>query len=127
MNNFERAVRGLKRRVGLTDISPFTVAMRPAYHRLLTAFYGQRGIERVLNRDEMVLVRPAHRFASEDYEPAVYVELKSGVREGATILDIGAHVGLYSVYWRISRKADIPLYAFSQRRLRVSLSKTIYD
>jgi FkbM family methyltransferase len=71
--------------------------MRPAYDSLLNFCYGQRGLPRVINNEETVRIRPAHRYAAENYEPAVFDYLKHQVQPGMVVLDVGAHVGLFTV------------------------------
>jgi len=97
MNNFESVVRGCKSRLGLTSSSPWVAKIRPVYNTLLRLCYGQRGLVRLINGQERIRIRPAHRNTHEDYEPAVFHYLKTQVRPGATVLDVGAHVGLFTV------------------------------
>jgi FkbM family methyltransferase len=97
MNALETAVRKLKRGLGLSSNSRLVARMRPAYDSLLSICYGKRGLVRVLNGQERVLVRAAHRYATEDYEPPVFDYLKRHVQPGAIVLDVGAHVGLFTV------------------------------
>jgi FkbM family methyltransferase len=97
MNALETAVRQFKRGLGLSSNSPLLARMRPAYDSLLNLCYGKRGLMRVLNGQERVRVRAAHRYATEDYEPAVFHYLKRHVLPGAVVLDVGAHVGLFTV------------------------------
>jgi FkbM family methyltransferase len=97
MNALETAVRQVKRGLGLSSNSPLVARMRPAYDSLLNLCYGKHGLMRVLNGQERVRVRAAHRYATEDYEPAVFHYLRRYVQPGAVVLDIGAHVGLFTV------------------------------
>jgi FkbM family methyltransferase len=71
--------------------------MRPAYDSLLNFCYGQRGLVRVVNGQEAIRIRPAHRYAAENYESAVFDYLKRHVQAGMTVFDVGAHVGLFTV------------------------------
>jgi FkbM family methyltransferase len=97
MNTLESVVRGCKRGLGLTSSSLLVAKIRPVYHSLLSLCYRQRGLTRQINGQECIRIRPAHRNAHEDYEPAVFHYLKTKVRPGATVLDVGAHVGLFTV------------------------------
>ncbi len=97
MNPLESAVRRVKSSVGLTSQSRLVVAVRPVYDMLLNTFYGNRGLERVINGSEVVRVRPSQRYAEEGYEPAVFDCIKSRLKPGAVVLDIGAHIGLSSI------------------------------
>lgn len=97
MNALETTVRVFKRGLGLSSRSPLVARMRPAYDSLLNYCYGRRGIVRVINGREPIRIRPAHRYAAEHYEPAVFDYLKAKIQPGAVVLDVGAHVGLFSV------------------------------
>jgi FkbM family methyltransferase len=97
MNALETTVRQFKRGLGLSSNSPLVARIRPAYDSLLNLCYGKHGLMRVLNGQERVRVRAAHRYATEDYEPAVFNYLRRHVKPGAVLFDVGAHVGLFTV------------------------------
>lgn len=97
MNALETAVRKLKRGLGLGSHSPLVARMRPAYDSLLNFCYRQRGLSRLINHQDTVRIRPAHRYAAENYEPAVFDYLKHQVQPGMVVFDVGAHVGLFTV------------------------------
>jgi len=97
MNALERTVRGVKQTLGLSSSSRLVKRLRPAYASLLHLCYGRRGLVRVLNGQEPMRIRPAHRYAAEDYESAVFDYLKAQIQPGAVVLDVGAHVGLFTV------------------------------
>lgn len=97
MNSLESTVRTFKRWTGLSSNSALVRSIRPVYDFILNKFYSERGLVRCLNNDEQVYVRPAHRYAHEAYEPPVYSYIKSAIRPGDVVLDIGAHVGLFTI------------------------------
>jgi FkbM family methyltransferase len=97
MNALETAVRTFKRGLGLSSGSRLVARMRPAYDSLLNFCYGRRGLVRLLNGQDPVRIRPAHRYAVESYEPAVFDYLKRYVQPGMVVLDVGAHVGLFTM------------------------------
>jgi len=97
MNAFEKAVRNVKQSLGLSSASWLVRAARPAYDSVLSACYGRRGLTRLINGQESICIRPAHRYAHENYEPAVFAHLRQVVKPGSVILDVGAHVGLFTV------------------------------
>src|SRR5947209_4602202 len=97
MNALETAVQTFKRGLGLSSHSRLVARMRPAYDSLLNLCYGRRGLVRLLNGQDPVRIRPAHRYAAESYEPAVCDYLKRHVQPGMVVFDVGAHVGLFTV------------------------------
>ena len=97
MNSLETTVRYIKRNLNLTSASPLVRVVRPAYDVLLNSLYSQHGLVRVINGEEKLRVRPVHRYAHEDYEPTVFAHLKRNVKPGSVVLDIGAHVGLFTI------------------------------
>jgi len=97
VNRLETTVRLLKHKLGVTSASPLVAAIRPSYDLLLNGLYGRRGLVRVINGQETIRVRPAHRYADENYEPTVFNYLKRSLRPGAVVLEVGAHVGTFTV------------------------------
>src|SRR5262245_14277193 len=97
MSSLETTVRHFKAKLGLISASPFVAAARPVYNLVLNTVYARRGLARVINGEEMIRVRPAHRYATEDYELSVFARLKRCVQPGAVILEVGAHVGLFTI------------------------------
>lgn len=73
-------------------------ALRPAYERALDLATRGRGFLRVVNGRERFYVRPSARgWFPETYEPGVSDYLRERVRPGAVALNVGAHVGLYTL------------------------------
>src|SRR2546423_5238158 len=70
--------------------------VRPFYNQVLT-FTGRRGLERVINGTDRVLVTPALRAVPEVYEPEVWHSLMSEVKAGNIVADVGVYIGLYSI------------------------------
>ena len=72
--------------------------LRPWYERLLDAVTRGHGFVRVVNDAEAFYVNPRmrHLFPSV-YEPDTFALLRQGVREGAVCLNVGAHVGIYTL------------------------------
>lgn len=68
--------------------------MKRAYARLLTALPGEHLVCR-LPGGETFRVDPDYRHLA--WNPEEYAALKSSVRSGATVLDVGANVGAYTL------------------------------
>jgi FkbM family methyltransferase len=112
MNPFETTVRLFKRGLGLKSSSHLVASVRPAYDFLLSNLYGKGGLSRVIGGDEAILVRVDCRNIAENYEPALYRYLRSSVRPGGTILDVGAHVGEFSILMARWAGSEGHVYAF---------------
>jgi FkbM family methyltransferase len=97
VNRLETTVRQLKQKLGVTSASPLVATIRPSYDLLLNVLYGRRGLVRVINGQDTIRVRATHRYADENYEPTVFNYLKRSLRPGAVVLEVGAHVGTFTV------------------------------
>jgi FkbM family methyltransferase len=65
-----------------------------------------QGLERLINRTDSIRVLPELRAIGGSYEPEVWSRLMGEIRLGDTIVDVGAHCGLYSVAFA-QRTGDI--------------------
>lgn len=70
--------------------------VRPAYDRL-SSLAARKGLTRVINGTDRVLVAPRWRMVAEEYEPEVWLHLMREVRPGDVVADVGAYIGLYSI------------------------------
>jgi FkbM family methyltransferase len=70
--------------------------LRPIYQRVI-AHFGRKGLERIINVTDRILVVPEARGVTEQYEPDVWGTLMAEVRPGDTFVDVGAFIGLYAV------------------------------
>jgi FkbM family methyltransferase len=70
--------------------------LRGPYNHLV-GLYGADGLKRVMNGTDALCVLPECRTIVETYEPDVWRQLMLEVRAGDVVVDVGAHVGLYSV------------------------------
>jgi FkbM family methyltransferase len=68
---------------------------KPVYSLLETITFGQ-GLHKTVNGVRIKLPAKYIRYFQSDYEKENFDFLKSCCGEGATILDIGAHIGLFS-------------------------------
>lgn len=67
-----------------------------AYHALDFLVAG-KGFERAIGGEKIRFPTRWARYYEADYEPNTFAFLRSVCREGDTILDLGAHIGLFSV------------------------------
>ena len=72
--------------------------LRPWYERLLDLATGGRGYLQTVNQTDAFYVSPkARHLFPNTYEPEVFAFLRRSVPAGATCLNVGAHVGIYSL------------------------------
>jgi len=85
--------------------------VRPAYDRLIE-FLGRNGLERNFNGQDSMLLHPKFRSLTEDYEPETWSLLRSEVRQGDAVADIGCYIGMYTI--ALARYVGPPgrVYAF---------------
>src|SRR3712207_5734051 len=57
----------------------------------------RRGIKRTIGGEEIRFPARWFRYYEADYEPETFSFLRANLKEGQTALDIGAHIGLFSV------------------------------
>lgn len=70
--------------------------VRPLYNRVVS-WVGRKGLQRVINGTDLILIAPQFRQMGEVYEPEVWQSLMSEVRLGDTVADVGAFIGLYTL------------------------------
>ena len=70
--------------------------VRPTYDRVSGKAW-RRGLRRVINGTDTVLVAPCWRVIPEEYEPLVWRTLMNEIKPGDVIADVGAYVGLYTI------------------------------
>ena len=96
MNLIERACVTIRHSPGLTNAGWLWNAARPLYDSVINTI-GCRGLPRVMNGADHILIDAKYRGLGEVYEPDVWRHLMSNVKPGDVIADVGAHIGLYTV------------------------------
>jgi FkbM family methyltransferase len=96
MHRVERWCIGLRHSASLKRLEWLWNLVRPAYNAAV-ARVASRGLSRVINGTDQMLVVPELRGIAETYEPHVWPRVMSEIRRADTIIDVGAHVGLYTV------------------------------
>jgi len=69
--------------------------LKQFYHLVLMWQTGNRGLACTLPHGEIVRALPKHRHLS--WNPTEYEAFRASITEGATVLDVGANVGQYSM------------------------------
>ena len=95
---------------------------RPCYNRAL-ALVGRQGLERNINGTDLIRVHARCRGVQEKYEPEVWSHLLDSLHSGDCVVDVGAHIGLYSIAMAKRIRPDGKVYACepdaSNRRLLI--------
>lgn len=68
------------------------------FYSLLEKITFGRGLPKTVNGIKVTLPARYIRYFPSDYEAANFAFLRQAAKPGAVILDIGAHIGLFSVY-----------------------------
>ena len=98
MDRLEKIAISIRHAPGLDGAEWLWRRLRPAYDRYLAAFESRRGLERVMNGTDRFRLSPRARgFIDEIYEPEVWRRVMNAVRPGDRIVEVGAHIGLYSL------------------------------
>jgi FkbM family methyltransferase len=85
-----RHSRFLRRTNRLWDV------VRPIYNRCIALVY-RKGLRRVMNGTDVILVSPRLRGLPEEYEPEVWRSVMNEVTSGDVVADVGSHIGLYAI------------------------------
>lgn len=94
--HFENACKRLRHLPGLSSLGWLWNAARPCYERLLGSA-GRGGLVRRMNGTDEIRLHPECRVFGESYEPEVWAAAMQRVSPGDTVIDVGAHWGLYAV------------------------------
>lgn len=96
MNALRRLARALSGRMGRESAA--VRALRPVYNWILHVATGGRGIWWTVNGRERFRIDPFLRqYFPPEYDPLVHAFLRSRVRPGSVVLDVGANLGIYAL------------------------------
>lgn len=96
MRSVERIAFAIRHNHYLERADRLWNCVRPAYDRF-SSLAARKGLTRVINGTDRILVAPRWRMVAEEYEPAVWELLMSEVRPGDVVADVGAYIGLYAI------------------------------
>lgn len=98
MNPLERMTTAIRHAPGLERADCLWKRVRPVYDRMLSASFAERGLERVINGTDRIVLSPLSRhFVSETYEPEVWRVIMSHIRIRDTVVEVGASIGIYTL------------------------------
>jgi len=96
MNPVEKACIAIRHVPSFDKAHWFWNTVRPVYNFVVNTT-ARRGLQRVINGTDPLLLAPKYRGLREVYEPDLWRQLMSAVQPGDIIADVGAHIGLYTV------------------------------
>ncbi|MGA9997366.1 MAG: FkbM family methyltransferase [Pyrinomonadaceae bacterium] len=96
MHIAEKLATSIRHNRNLKHASWLWKGVRPLYNRVI-AITGHRGLERVINGTDSILVLPKHRSVKEEYESDVWHTLMAEVKSGDVVADVGTFIGLYTI------------------------------
>lgn len=113
MNLLERMTVAIRHAPGLENAEWIWSRVRPLYDRALRASFIERGLERVINGTDRILLSPASRgFIAQTYEPEVWRRIMPEVRTGDVIVEVGASIGIYTLAFANRVRANGHVVAF---------------
>ncbi len=68
------------------------------WYTALNLVTGGRGVRRMISGETFRLPARSSRYYPADYEPATFSFLREWCRPGDVVLDVGAHIGLFTVF-----------------------------
>lgn len=93
--------------------NPVVRLIRPAYERWLDRTSGGKGFLVTINGHERFYVNPRQRrWFGDTYEPEVFAYLRQRVASGSVVLNVGAHVGIYSISLAMWSAPNGQVFAF---------------
>jgi len=96
MNAFEKMAMRIRQAPILKQADWLWNPVRPMYEQVMR-YVGRHGLERIVNGVDRILISSEARGVPENYEPDVWRILMGELKSGDTFVDIGAHIGLYSI------------------------------
>jgi FkbM family methyltransferase len=96
MHPLEKMAISIRRSPLLRKADSFWSVVRPVYVRFLS-WLGRDGVVRQINGMDAIRILPRLYTLAEEYEPEVWDLIMNDVKQGDTVADVGAHIGLYTV------------------------------
>lgn len=96
MRSVERIAFAIRHNHYLERADRLWNCVRPAYDRF-SSLAARKGLTRVINGTDTVLIASRWRMVAEEYEPEVWQHLMSQIRPGDVVADVGAYIGLYTI------------------------------
>lgn len=78
-------------------MTKLTSSFKTIAYQTVEALTGKKGVARSINGVKIRFPVKYARYYNADYEPETFTFLRENLKTGDTMLDIGAHIGLFSV------------------------------
>lgn len=112
MTYIENIAKKIRHSKLLKNASWLWKLIRPIYEMFIRNKY-RHGLDRKINGEDKLKIVPSLRnVISEKHEPEVWQSITSEVKEGDVIIDIGAHVGVYTISLAKRVRLDGKVIAF---------------
>ncbi len=95
------------------------------YYFLLEKFTARRGVGVKLNCCSLRLPAKMYRYFPKDYEDSNFIFFKAYTPSGTVVIDIGAHVGLYAVFF--AKKFNASVYSFEPSPATMKLLESVVE
>ena len=95
--------------------------LKKIYYKLLEIVTLGKGVRVKINGFILKLPTKYYRLFPSDYESSTFKFIKKHINKGDTIIDIGAHIGLYSVYFAKLTKGMV--FSFEPTRETIEVLK----
>lgn len=86
--------------------------MKEVVYKILDVFTGSKGLKKTINGFTVKLPTRYINYFPADYEQDNFTFLRAHVKQGDTVLDIGAHIGLFATAAAQLTGKDGKVYAF---------------
>ena len=96
LRRIERLAGRMRHSRMLGTLDPMWDRIRPAYNRFLRVAGGGAVLRRINGEDPVALL-VQHREIPDEWEPGVWRDLMASLQPGDVFVDVGAHIGLYTV------------------------------
>jgi len=111
MNALERTCIKIRHLPLLNSADAVWDLIRPTYNATVNSM-ARKGLRRLINKKDELLVSPKWRNLQEIYEPEFWNKIMDEIKPGDTFVDVGAFIGLYSVCAAKRVGASGGVYAF---------------
>ncbi|MCB1226111.1 MAG: FkbM family methyltransferase [Verrucomicrobiales bacterium] len=132
MNGIEAVLRAARKLLKISESRDGRSIHARLYSWVLDILTLGRGIKRCINEESALFLDPRCRFLGNSYEPEVCSWLKTRVKPGDVVMDVGAQFGIYAMFFARWTGQTGHVFAFdpspeAQRMLQRHLTKNALE